>query len=447
MPLLPIIYYLCGKDIKIMKIILLLLAIFALGTTSAQSLVLPFDRTEPFRTPIIPYGRAADAEAGDVTRSNYVAKLAEWSVSEDGKQCSTSFAVPVWWLNRQTLVRVGRSTSAYEVLVDNRVVGYACSGATPVEFNITKLAKEGRHTLTIRQIDAEQNRVAEQFSLEPLVEDVAVVCQPTIRVRDIKVSTTLNDADEGVAQFAVAVKCDALNAKRARIGYALHLNDSTVVAKGYSDISLDMRREDTLRFVARIPKSSLWSLRNPHLVSVELETRIDNRPAEYVSQKIGIRSADVVFGKMHLNRLPLELKLSDYDPTKPIAEQVTAPYNGVVVPAYYATDKLLSECDRVGIAVVVRTAINTLTLGDHIRLGGNPSNDPFWLESYLSFNRAAYYTTRNHPSVLGFAIAAGKTTGINAYESYLMLKTLEPRLPIIYEGAAGEWCTDKITIR
>lgn len=430
-----------------MKIILLLLAIFSFGATSAQSLLLPFDRTEPFRTAVVPYGRAADALSAEPARSNYVAKLSEWSVTEDGREYSTSFAVPVWWLNRQTIVRVGRSTSAYEVLVDNRVVGYACSGATPVEFNITKLAKEGRHTLTIRQIDAEQNRVAEQYALKPLVEDVMVLCQPTIRIRDIMVSTTLNDAGEGVAQFSVAVKCDALNAKRARIGYAVHINDSTVVAKGYSDMSLDMRREDTVRFVARIPKSSLWCLDSPHLVAVELENRIDNRPAEYVRHSVGVRSADVVEGVMQLNNSLVELKLVDYNPSKPVAEQVVAPYNGVVVPAYYATDKLLSECDRLGIAVVVRAAINTLPLAEHIRRGGNPSNDPFWLESYLDFNRAAYYTTRHHPCVLGFAIAQGKTTGINAYESYLMLKSLEPRLPIIYEGAAGEWCTDKISIR
>ena len=263
-----------------MKIILLLLAIFALDRATAQSLVLPYEGAEPFRTAVVPYGRATDAATGDATRSNYVAKLAEWSVSEDGKQYSTTFAVPVWWLNRQTIVRVGRSSAAYQVLVDNRVVGSASSGSTPVEIKITKRATEARHTLTIRQIDAEQSSVSESTALKPLVEDVAVICQPTIRVRDIELSTTLNDAGEGVAQFSVAVKCDALNAKRARIGYTVHLNDTTVVAKGYSDISLDMRREDTVRFVARIPQSSLWSPENPHLITVELENRIDNRPAE-----------------------------------------------------------------------------------------------------------------------------------------------------------------------
>ena len=430
-----------------MKIILLLLAIFALDRAAAQSLVLPYEGAEPFRTAVVPYGRATDAVAGDAARSNYVAKLAEWSVSEDGKQYSTTFAVPVWWLNRQTIVRVGRSSAAYQVLVDNRVVGSASSGATPVEFNITKRATEARHTLTIRQIDAHQSRVSESTALKPLVEDVAVICQPTIRVRDIELSTTLNDAGEGVAQFSVAVKCDALNAKRARIGYTVHLNDTTVVAKGYSDIGLDMRREDTVRFVARIPQSSLWSPENPHLITVELENRIDNRPAEYLRRNFGVRSADVVDGGLMINNRPVELKLRDYDPSKPIAEQVTAPYNGVVIPAYYATDALLAQCDKQGAVAFVRADIDTRNHATHIRRGGNPSNDPFWLNTYLALNRAAYYTTRCHPSALGYIYAAGNTTGINAYESYLMLKTVEPRLPILYEGAMGQWCTDKINFR
>ncbi|MBQ9138238.1 MAG: hypothetical protein IJX65_06355 [Alistipes sp.] len=431
-----------------MKIILLLASIFAFATASAQSLALPFEGAEPARGAVTPYGRLSDAVADNPAQSNYVAKLAEWSISEDGRQYDSSFAVPVWWLNRQVIVRVGRSSSAYEVLVDGRRVGVATSGATPVEFNVTKYAKEGRRTLTIRQIDAEQNRVNGLFStLKPSVTDVAVICQPTIRVRDIITSTTLNDSGEGIVQFSVAIKCDALNAKRSRISYTVHLNDSTVLTKGYRDISLDMRREDTVRFMARVPKNSLWSPTNPHLITVELENRIDNRPSEYIRRSVGARAADVVENKLCINSAPQTLRLRDYNPAQSITEQVTEGYNGLVVPAYYATEQLLSQCDRAGVLVFVQSAINTLALGDHIRIGGNPSNDPFWLESYLAFNRAAYYSTRHHPAVVGYAIAAGKTTGINVYESYLLLKGLETRLPIIYQGAAGEWCSDAVAIR
>lgn len=432
-----------------MKIFLLILSIFGISSLSAQSLEQPFYNAEQPRSLITPYGRAVDAERAEPSASNYVAKLAEWSISEDGKQYSTSFAVPVWWLNRQVIVRVAHSTSSYEVFVGDRCVGSAASGATPVEFNITKVAREGRHTLTIRHTDAEQNRInaLHRSGAKPLVSGVEVICQPSIRIRDILCSTTINDSGEGIALFSFAVKCDALNPKRTRIGYSVMLNDTTVLTRGYENITLDMRREDTLRFMARVPQNSLWSPENPHLLTVNIESRMDNRIAECIRQRVGVRAVDVANSTFYLNHTPHALHLADYNPAKSLNEQISGEINGIVVPAYYATEQLLNECDSRGILVFVQAAIDTIPLGESIRRGGNPSNDPFWLESYLSLNRAAYYSTRLHPSVVGYALAAGKTTGINVYESYLLLKKLEPRLPIIYEGAGGEWCSDVLTIR
>ena len=432
-----------------MKIILLIAAILTCLSTSAQSLAEPFYRTEPPRSEVVPYGRASDAVTGEPSCSNYVAKLAPWSVSEDGREYSSSFAVPVWWLNRQVILRVAHTTSAYEVLVDSNRVGFAASGAVPVEFNLTKVAKEGRHTLTIRLVDAEQNRVNRLFreGAKPAVEGVSVVCQPSIRIRDIDCSTTINDLGEGIAEFDLVVKCDALNPKRSRIGYTLYLNDTTVLTRGYSDIALDMRREDTVRFMARVPQTALWSCDNPHMLTLDIESRMDNRVVECIRHKLGVRAADVADSKFYLNYKPLTLHLADYDSSKSVEEQITAGVNGLVVPMDYATESLLSECDNRGVLVFVLTAIDTIPLGENIRRGGNPSNDPFWLDTYLSFNRATYYTTHHHPCVVGYALAAGKTTGINVYESYLMLKNIEPRLPIIYEGAGGEWCSDSVEIR
>lgn len=432
-----------------MKIILHILAIFAVGALSAQTLAEPFFGAEPARGTITPYGRAVDAQSGNPAQSNYVAKLAEWVVSEDGKEQSSSFAVPVWWLNRQVIVRVGGSTSSYEVFVDDKLVGSAASGATAVEFNITKLAKEGRHSLKIRQTDAEQNRVNAlvRAGVKPEISGVQVICQPAIYVRDIICSTTINNRGEGVAEFGLVVKCGTLNPKRARIGYILNLNDSTVLSRGYKDVALDMRGEDTIRFMAIVPQNSLWSTNNPHSLTLDIESRMDNRPVECIRRKVGVRAADIADKKFYLNYQPLELKLGNYNPSLPLAEQLGNGTNGLVIPVYYATEQLLEQCDKAGILVFVESAIDTLPLAESIRRGGNPSNDPFWLETYLSYNHAAYYTTRHHPCVVGYAIAAGKTNGINIYESYLQLKDIEKRLPIIYEGAGGEWCSDEITIR
>ena len=82
-------------------------------------------------------------------------------------------------------------------------------------------------------------------------------------------------------------------------------------------------------------------------------------------------------------------------------------------------------------------------LKHHIRRGGNPSNDPLWNESYLWRNSHALHSTKGECSVIGYAIAKGKTSGINIYDTYLMMKLLVPNHLVIYEGAKGEWATDK----
>ncbi len=431
-----------------MKIIALLLSIFTLGTLSAQSLEAPFSGTEPFRSRIVPYHSAQAAAAGDASVSTYVAKLADWSISEDGKEYSTSFAVPVWWLNRQVIVRVGRVASSYEVFVGDKSVGTVGSGAVPVEFNVTKAVVEGRNTLHLRLTDSPLNSVG--VTSAPFKVDTAaieVISQPTIRVRDIFCTTDINDVGAGIVEFGVVMKCDALNAKSSRIGYIVKDGASAILVRGYKDITLDMRREDTLRFVARVPQEVLWSVKSPATVTVEVENIISNRPAEYISRTMGLRAVDVQGEKLFINHLLERLSFVDYDASKPLKEQLTEGKNGVVVPVWDATESLLDQCDKEGVMVMVRAAISTLALGDNIRVGGNPSNDPQWKESYLILNRAAYFATVHHPCIVGYILAEGATSGTNIYDTYLMLKKLNPRMAVIYEGANGEWCTDKVKFR
>ena len=118
-------------------------------------------------------------------------------------------------------------------------------------------------------------------------------------------------------------------------------------------------------------------------------------------------------------------------------------YNGVIVTLDRNADKIVEECAERGLYVVVRTPIDTTLLGDHIRRDGNPSNDPIWNDSYLWRNLHALHSTKACSAVIGYAIAKGKTSGINIYDTYLLLKSLQPHHLVIYEGAKGEWATDK----
>ncbi len=431
-----------------MKRITLLATIFlvaTIGSVFAQdNYNLSARSVEPARPRLIPYNNMVGAVKGDSSQSRFVAVVEEPTRSETAQTATytTHFALPVAWLNRQVLLRVGYASAAYTVYVNGREAGFAPTGAMGAEFNITKLSKEGRNEVSI-VLDKSllANKLYEPKTM--MVENIEIFSQPTIRLRDVAVDLTLNEQGDGVAEFAVPVKCDALNRKECRVHYSLRLNDTIVVAEGYHEMALDMRREDTLRFACVVPAKALWSAKSPTMLRLDMESRIDNRIAECVSRQVGLREIALRNGKLYINKELVLPNLAEWEAVKSLDEAQKYGYNGVVVTLDRNAEKVIDECTKRGMYVVVRTPIDTTLLGDDIKRGGNPSNDLVWSESYLWCNIHTLNSVKGSSAVIGIEIGKGKTSGINIYDTYLLLKSLVPNHLVIYEGAKGEWATDK----
>ena len=424
-----------------------ILAIILLVATavSAQSLYdLSARNVEPARPRLIPYNNMAGAIKGDASQSRFVAEVDPLTRSEEGTVTTftTSYVLPIAWLNRQTILRVGYASAAYTVYVNNNEVGFVPAGTMGAEFNITKASQEGVNEVKIK-LDkaAPANKLYEVK--ESKVDQVEIFSQPTLRMRDYNVSVTLNAMGDGVAEFAVPVKCDALNRKAARMHYALRLNDTILISEGYREIALDMRREDTVRFACIVPAKALWSSAKPTMLRLDLESRIENRVVESMSNKIGLRQLTHKDGKFYVNSEEVALNIVEWSEIKSIDKAKKMGYNTIVITLDNGAYPIIEECAKQGLYVIVRTPIDTTLLGEDIKRGGNPSNDPLWNESYLWRNTQSLNSTKSNCAVIGYAIAKGKTSGLNIYDTYVLLKSLMPNHLIIYEGAAGEWATDK----
>ena len=435
-----------AKILKIMKrFILFTVILFSAFSLKAQNdYDLSARGVEPARTRTIPYNSIALAREGKASQSRFVAVVEEATTKEAGTTTTytTYYALPVAWLNRQVILRIGYASSAYTVYVNGREVGFNPTGVMGAEFNITKASHEGRNEISIT---LDKSLLANKLYApkELKVEGIEVFSQPTIRIRDVVANVTLNQNGDGVAEFAIPVKCDALNRKEARIHYALRLNDATLVTEGNREMALDMRREDTLRFACIVPAKMLWSAKNPTLLHLELESRIDNRIVECIAYKVGLRQAELRKDKLLINKEFVTPNLAEWEAIKSLDEAVKMGYNGIIITLDRNAESVIEECAKRGLYVVVRTPIDTTLLGDHIRRGGNPSNDPVWNESYLWRNCHTLHATKSNPAVIGYAIAKGKTSGLNIYDTYLLLKSLAPNKLVIYEGVKGEWATDK----
>ena len=421
--------------------IILLVATMASAQSNEE---LSARNVEPARARLIPYNNMAGAIAGDTSLSRYVAQVEESTRTEAGTTVTltTHFALPIAWLNRQVIVRIGYASTAYTLYVNGQEVGYAPSGVMGAEFNVTKFVKEDRNEISL-QLDKSllANKLYESKDFK--VDNIEVFTQPTIRVRDICVNTTLNEQGDGIAEFAIPMKCDALNDKSTRLHYTLRLDDSTVVTEGYREMTLDMRREDTVRFACVVPKSMLWSASNPTMLRLEVESRIDNRIAECVCREVGLREIALRDKALYINKELVLPNLVEWAEVKSIDKAKKKGYNGIIVTLDHNAEAIIAECAKRGVYVVVRTPIDTTLLGDDIKRGGNPSNDPLWNDSYLWSNACVLHATKGCCAIIGYELAKGNTSGINIYDSYVLMKSLVPNHLIIYKGAAGEWATDK----
>ena len=299
---------------------------------------------EPTRARVIPYHNMATALAGNASQSRFVATVEEPSRNDNGTTATftTHFALPVTWLNRQVLLRVGYASSAYTVTVNGRAMGFATSGVMGAEFNITKASKEGLNEVVIT-LDKSllANKLYEAKELK--VENIEIFTQPTIRIRDIVAEVRLNELGEGIAEVAIPVKCDALNRKEARMHYALRLNDTTLVAEGYREIALDMRREDTIRFACVVPTQMLWSANKPTQMRIDLESRIDNRIAECVSRKVALRHMEVRKGKRYINNELVVPNLVEWEAVKSFDEVKKFGYNGIIITLDKGAEQIIAE--------------------------------------------------------------------------------------------------------
>lgn len=433
-----------------MKKFLTAALLFATLAANAQTATLTSHGAEQPRHQLRPYATLDEAAANNPGASRYIVPLDGWTrTEEDGRVRFTSeFVNPAAWINRQILVRTGSASSGYSIEVGGVVAGSVASGSTPAEFNITKLAKSGLNTISVV--------LEPQSTNEPLLRagvawlgKVEIVSQPTIRVRDIDTRTTLNDAGDGIFEVAIAVKTDALNPKQARISYDLAADDENL-ASGYRDMALSMRGEDTVRFVAIVPKQLLWSTDSPTLLKLSIRNRIEGRYAENIVVPIGVRDVRYAQKSLYVNGKAETLKAKQSRPNISVDDLLKLKedgFNAVTVEAGEAAAGLYSACDSAGVYVIAQVPVDTSTGGRSIKRGGNASNDPSFTDEYLTRTWWTYHTAKSHPSVVAFSLGHGITDGINPYEAYLLLKGADARRPVLYDGSNKEWNNDPFDIR
>lgn len=435
-----------------MRTLLAIIAFFSVCTLQAQPFI-PSEGRELPRCEVITYPTAEQATAADGGDHRYFTRITQWARQND--TLSAPFTVPFVWANRQVLFHVGSASAPYELIVNGKHIGRNADGNTPAEFNLTRYVQEGRNRLELVLSEPSDMAPLESWKepSSPVVTETWVMSQPTMRVRDVLTKCwPSNDGDgSATAEVGIVVKSSALNPRTSRIYYDLLTPTGETAATGHKELTLDMRREDTLRFLARIPANLLWSAELPTLYTLRLKTQHEGRYVEYLELPLGFRYlATDAEGRMSVNGKPVRLHVYEINPqivsANLLARLRELGFNTLKFMPGYISPELLEMCDIQGVYVVAQAPIDSSKSGASRRKEGNPSNDPAWQAAYIERTGDSYHTTKRHPSVIAFSLASMSSNGINLYESYLNLKRYGDSRPIIYPDAAGEWNDDPLLL-
>lgn len=437
-----------------MRIFLSILAFFSLaGTLRAQDapeIPRSYGRSLP-GCGLLPYPSEEAATAADGGDNRYFTRLAEWT--HDGNVFSARFAVPFAWVNRQVEFHLDNATADYEIRINGRTAAYNADGNTPADFNITKYVREGHNEIEVVLSAPSPAAPLESWKKEavPAIGAAWLASRPTLHVRDVVTKTWYgsDEDDTATAEIGIVMKSEALNPRTSRIHYQLLTPSGEPAAQGYEDITLGMRGEDTVRFLARIPSDLLWSDELPTQYILRLKTQHEGRYLEYMEARIGFRTVAFRDGVLSVNGRPAALRVYEVPsdlPRNTIAELRELGFNTLKFLPGPVSAETLDICDTQGMYVIVQAPVDTRNSGESRRKGGNPSNDPAWRPAYLERISNSYHTTKRHPSVIAFSLAGKSSNGINLYEGYLQMKRQDETRPFIYLDAEGEWNSDRFTM-
>lgn len=424
------------------NILLPLLIIAILAEVSAQQ---PNEGAEPHRTRLVAYHTADAAKQRALTKQRYLQPIVEWTTSSSGA-LQGEFTYPFSWVERQIFLRVEGVARPYEVWVNGKRAGSSRNGFAATEFNITKLSKEDKNRVELRLLPADELSPIECFAESVTPQPVAyVISQPRVRVRDIAWRTTLGEGGVVNVDFSAVMQNLTLGTKRSTLYYEIFHNDTIRLSGGHLDVELGMRGVDTMRFGLPVPDSVLWSHRSPHQLSLRVHNRIEGRDVEFYDIPLALRELSYDGESYYINGAPTSVVWSEMSPTSSLDDVRGRVAEGNVAIRFTAgrvSEEVLEYCDANGVYVAVTAPINSSSMGDSRKRGGNPSNDPEWCEEYIERIEQMIHTTKRHPSVVAYFLADDSANGICLYEAYLAAKRIAGDRPVIYLDGDNEWNSD-----
>ncbi|MGB3066014.1 glycoside hydrolase family 2 TIM barrel-domain containing protein [Sphingobacterium thalpophilum] len=373
-----------------------------------------------------------------------------------------TFELPSSWKGMNITLHFGGVTSAYQLWVNDKYVGYAEDSCLPSEFNVTPYLRKGKNRVSVQVLrwsDASYLEDQDHWRMSGIHREVFLMAEPKVRIADFHWQATL-DAAYRDAKFSLRPKIDNFSGDSIS-GFTLKAqlydaNNQAVLSKPlekdaaaiFDEIypRLDNVKFGLLETTLQNPKK--WSPDEPNLYRLVLTLYDkDNRLLEAKTCQVGFRT--IAFspqdGKLLINGRTTYLygvNRHDHHPERGKAltrEDMEADIRQIkqfnfnaIRTSHYPNDPYIYElCDRYGIMVMDEANMETHGLG------GKLMNDPAWLAALNERVVRMVQRDKNHPSIIIWSLGNESGRGPNTAAMAAWIHDFDITRPVHYEPAMG----------
>ena len=372
------------------------------------------------------------------------------------------FDVPKDWENMTITLHFGAVSSAFQVWLNGKFLGYGEDSFLPSEFNITPYLQEGENLLSVqvmRYSDGSYLEDQDHWRMSGIQREVFIMAEPKLHIEDFFYQTKL---DENYTDAVFKLRPQLEN------GTGDTLSNYTFEAQLYNDqnkpvfnqsisssaaaiLNESYPRLDNVRFgffEERLQNPKKWSSEIPNLYTLILTLK-DNtgKITEVKGCKVGFRSIEFSKekGKLLINgkeTYVYGVNRHDHHPvrgkalTRPDLEEdirTIKQFNfNLIRTSHYPNDPYLYDlCDKYGIMIMDEANLETHGLG------GKLSNDTQWTNAYLERMTRMVARDKNHPSIVFWSLGNESGKGPNHAAMAGWVHDFDITRPVHYEPAQG----------
>ncbi len=369
-----------------------------------------------------------------------------------------TFTLPAAWQGRQITLHFGGVSSAMQVWINGKKVGYSEDSRLPAEFDVTPHVRPGENTVSVQVLrwsDSSYLEGQDNWRMSGIHREVFLTARPQVQIADFAVRTDLDDAYQD-ARMEIRPEIalfDQADVEGWRVEAQLFDADGTAVLPEVASVGVRRILDESHPRLGRVPFGLIradvkaprkWTAETPHLYTLVLSLKdARGRTVEATSARVGFREVEIAGGKLLLNGEPITLygvnrhDHDQYDGKAVTREDLIADVvtmkrfniNAVRTSHYPNDPEFYALADEYGLYVMDEANLET-----HGQ-GGKLSNEPIWSPAFLDRAIRMVERDKNHPAIISWSLGNESGEGPNHVAMAGWIKAFDPTRFIHYEGA------------